>query len=281
MKKSHQQQVLKYFKDKAGKYDLVEHQIYWRFSDKLLWLNFVRLLKTLPKDFRFLDAGGGTGRWSFKILNKFPSSSGIIYDLSDEMLNVAKENAKKLAVVNRLKILKGNLANIDKSNLKENPVNVCFNFHNVLGFVTSPRQIIKKLSLVIKRDGYLVSFVPNLYHLIYFNISMGRIKKAESACLTKKGRFTDQMPGINLFTPDTISEIYRKAGLEITNLTGFPTVLYPGYLETQIEGSTRSLSNLLKIKKNFESLIKIEESITKNKDISARGNNIYIVGKKI
>lgn len=276
----YKKKVIKYFKEKAADYDLVELQDYWRFSDELLWMKFKELLKGLPKNFVFIDAGGGTGRWTFKILKNFPYSTGFILDLSDEMLDVARQKGSDFITKRRLLLIKGDLTELKLSEFKIDQVNLCFNFHNVLGFTPDPKKAVKQMTKFIKKGGYLVSFVPNLYHLIYFNISNGKVKEANTAWLENKGRFTTKMPKINLFTPEKISEIYLRAGLEVTNLTGFPLTLYPGYLETQLRGSTKSLLTLLKRKKTFNSLLKIELNLIQNPEVASRGNNIYIVGRK-
>jgi len=79
-----------YFKHKAKQYDDVDKQYYWKLSDDLLWWNLQKFLKKLPKNFRFLDAGGGTGRWSERILHSYPHATGVICDISSSMLDVAE-----------------------------------------------------------------------------------------------------------------------------------------------------------------------------------------------
>lgn len=278
LKEKHKKFVLKYFRDKAKDYDLVENQIYWKFSDQLLWLSMVKYLDKLPNNFSFIDAGGGTGRWSFKILKKYPNSKGVIYDFSDEMLSQARQKTEKNLLGNRISFIKADLENVNVFNRPR--ADVSFNLHNVLGFTNSPVKALKNIVKMTRSDGFVISFVPNLYHLIYFNVALGNIDDAYSALSIKKGKFTNAMPQINLFTPQSISKLYENLGLRIEGLTGFPVSLYPGYLETQIQGSSKSLSNILERKSSFNKLVKLETELIKNKDIAARGNNIFIVGKK-
>ena len=112
----HQRKVIKYFSEKANSYDMIENQYYWRFADKLLWIKFKRILKKLPKDFSFVDAGGGTGRWTLKVLKNFPLSTGIIYDFSPEMSKVARKKGKKYIDSKRLTIVEGDLINLSIEN---------------------------------------------------------------------------------------------------------------------------------------------------------------------
>ena len=167
-------EVLDYFKNKAKDYDLVEEQTYWMLSDKLLWENFKEtVLDKLPSDFKFLDAGGGTGRWSLKILEEYPNSKGMIVDISPDMLNEARNKMKNKDLIHRIEIIEQNLENLE--NISDNSFDVCFNFHNVLGFVDNPQKVISELKRVVKVGGYVVSLVPNLYHNIFFNIFVNNI----------------------------------------------------------------------------------------------------------
>lgn len=267
---------IKYFSKKADQYDLVDKQLYWVLSDKLLWDTFKRYLNKLPKNFNFLDAGGGTGRWTFNILKYYPQAKGLIFDLSPEMLSVAKKNAKSQGFIDRLEFIEGDIT--VTSALESKKFDIAFNFHNVLGFVENPFAALKNISKSTRKGGYVVSLVPNLYHLIYFNLGLGRIGEAKKSLETMKGRFTPEMPSIYLFTPESISKMYKKLGLNITLLTGFPSTIYPNYQETQIKGQTKNLANLLSSKGNFDQIFDLEQKLIEQKDIASRGNNILIIG---
>ncbi len=268
----------KYFKKKAERYDEVDKQLYWVLSDTLLWSSLKIILDTLPSSFLFLDAGGGTGRWTEKILRAYPKSNGVLYDVSENMLKVAHRKLAQFVKNGRLHIVQGD---IEKSNeLKRNTFDVSFNFHNVIGFVDSPARFINKLAQLTKNNRYVISFAPNYYHAIYFNISIGNIAEAKRIAATHKGTFTTEMPRIHFFTPETLRCLYEKAHLTITQLTGFPNAIYPNYQETQLSGQTTSLATLLSKRQSFNTIVRIEQSLVQNADIAARGNNIFIVGKK-
>lgn len=276
--KNYSKNVDNYFKQKADKYDDVETQIYWNLSDRLLWDVFSAYLNTLPKKFHFLDAGGGTGRWSFKILKDFPTSRGTIFDASPSMLKIAKAKSEVNNFQKRVSIVKGDLLKIPRN--LENSFDVVFNFHNVLGFVSNPALALKNMVKAAVKGGLLISFVPNLYHLIYFNLTQHNVPQAEKALRRGKGVFTNEMPEISLFTPDSIKQLYVEMNLQVVLLTGFPSVIYPGFQETQIKGSTRNLQDLLSNQKDFDRIYNLEKRLLQEKDIAARGNNIFIVGVK-
>ena len=271
-------EVLKYFKNKAKDYDLVEGQTYWVLSDKLLWEIFKEtVLDKLPENFKFLDAGGGTGRWTLKILEEFPKAQGMIIDISREMLNEARSKVKKRNYEKRVKIIEQNLEQID--NVKDDEFEISFNFHNVLGFVENPNTVINELHRVTKKGGYVVSLVPNLYHNIFFNIFVGNMELANETMKTKRGRFTKEMPKMNMFTPDSIKDIYEKIGIKVELLSGFPITIYPGMQETQIDGNSEHVQDILSDEKTFNEIYNIEKSLFKNSDTASRGNQIYIIGR--
>ena len=273
-------EVLDYFKNKAKNYDLVEKQKYWKLSDKLLWEIFKEtVLNKMPKDFKFLDAGGGTGRWSIKILEEYPRANGMIIDISKEMLNEAKYKINKGQYGNRIELLEQNLEQI--RNVNDNEFDLSFNFHNVLGFVKNPKLVINELNRVSKKGGYIVSVVPNLYHNIFFNIFVGDIELANETINKQKGRFTREMPIMNMFTPDSIKKIYEEIGIHTELLSGFPITIYPGMQETHINGNSEHVKNILSNVKVFNEIYSIEKRLFENSfDTASRGNQIYIVGRK-
>lgn len=269
--------VKNYFAQKASAYDDVENQIYWVLSDKLLWHFFkTEVLNNLPENFTFLDAGGGTGRWTKKILDEFPSATGCIVDLSTDMLGEARKKFDKPEYAGRIQLIEGNIENLD---LETDSFDVSFNFHNVLGFVQNPDVALGELYRVTKSEGYVVSLVPNLYHNLFFNISVGNFKYVETAMQEQKSKFTDNMPFMHMYTPCKIAEMYDDAGLFVERVSGFPNVIYPGYAETQLHGSTEVLEDILENKEIFDKIFEVEKELFYEDDIAARGNNIFIIGR--
>lgn len=277
---SYRTKVVDYFKAKADDYDLVDHQVYWRLSDTLLWETLdSEVLKRLPPDFTFLDAGGGTGRWSDHMLCVYPQARGHLYDLSPDMVRQATIKAERKGYSDRLAVKIGLLENVEQ-HYASSGFDLVFNAHNVLGFVDDPGEVIKQLANLLKPGGMLVSFLPNKYHLTFFNIFVGNLDEAEMPGRTGRGRFTAQMPYIHLFTPHGVVEQYDAAGLSVTKLTGFPNAIYPGMQETAIRGSTASLENMLGDPERFDRVLAIERALLREPDIAARGNNIFVVGTK-
>lgn len=270
-------EIQQYFKYKAARYDEVDSQVYWRLSDALLWdILESQILSKMPHNFTFLDAGAGTGRWSKKILDRYPSSFATLLDISPDMLVEARKKFSSEKYNNRTGIIEADLNSLPAKQLKK--YDLILSFHNVLGFVESPNSVIQNLITHLKTNGALALVLPNVYHAVFFNLTMGRLSEAEICVNNRKGRFTSDMPYIHLFSPETLNVDLSSCGLHDIKILGFPVSLYPGYQETQISGSTTNLSTLLDNENSFRALMQIEKMLCYNDRISARGNNIFSVG---
>ena len=277
---TYQQDVIKYFHDKASGYDRVDEQAYWRLSDSILWELFnSRVLSTLPKNFSFLDAGGGTGRWSLKVLEAYPSSNGMVRDLSPDMLQQAKIKQDTVGA-NRLGLSEGQIETMPE--FEDESFDLIFNFHNVIGFLPEPVVAFKEMCRLLKTGGTVVTVAPNYYHMIFFNLSCGRVDEAQKVLESRKGTFVSNMPEINVFSVSDVQKLYSLAGISPTFDCGFPISIYPGYQETQLEGQTATLAQCLEDQKRFEVIRDIEMLLINNtsSESASRGNNLFIVGTK-
>ena len=271
-------EVKEYFKEKADEYDLTDEQLYWVLSDNLLWdILDENVLSKIKGEINFLDAGAGTGRWSIKILNKYPASKGLLVDLSEDMLRQAKRKLSEMKALNRVNILCDDLDNFETHEKRD--YNLAISFHNVLGFVKDPMKVISKMASMVTKGGYVVCGVPNYYHNIFFNIYVNNLELAEECLKTHRGRFTTNMPSMNMFTPENLKDIYAKAGIDVIGVYGFPITIYPGMQETQLKGQTDSLSDVLSDKTKFDKIFELEKSIYKNQEAASRGNQLIIIGR--
>ena len=275
----YKERVINYFRDKAEEYDLVDDQIYWVLSDNLLWKILKdNALDKLDEEFSFVDAGGGTARWTVKILEEYKKSTGKIIDLSEDMLIQAKQKIIKKSLNNRVKVEQ---ADLDKYEIKQNDkYDIAFSFHNVLGFVKNPKNVMKKMYDMVNEGGYVVALTPNLYHNIYFNIYVDDFKLAKEAYEEGRGKFTSDMPAMHMFTPQSLRNIYNEIGIEIVGVYGFPITIYPGMQETQLRGETKKLENILNDEEKFNFIFNTELQLYKNEDAAGRGNQIIIIGRK-
>jgi ubiquinone/menaquinone biosynthesis C-methylase UbiE len=271
-------EVKDYFAAKAKFYDDVDEQSYWVFSDTLLWNLLKKLIIPLIKpSMKLLDAGGGTARWSVKIVKETGCSS-TVYDLSSEMLGVAIEKIKKLNLSDKMNVMEGNIE--EMINISDNSYDITICFHNVLSFVKSPMNALKELVRVTKKRGYILIIVPNKYHSLYFNIYRGAFEQLDMNLKENKVKFNDAVPEMHTFTPDSIRAIFKECQITPVKVIGFPITIYPGVEETKIHGQTEKLKNIFANEKIFNKLLKMEEEVCVNEDAAGRGNILLGIGKK-
>lgn len=271
-------ETAEYFEKKAEGYDLVENQPYWRLSDALLWsLLASKVFNRLPANFSFLDAGGGTGRWTKKVLENYPESTGHLKDISGPMLAVARRKFERMSP-SRITISRGDIQRM--SDLEDESFDLVFSFHNVIGFVENAVIALKEQLRVLKKGGILVTVAPSRLHMVFFNIFTGNLGFAEQSLESNRGRFVSGMPEIDNFTPEQLTDIYAGMGVTDVHVHGFPVLIYPGYQETQLHGSTHSIENLLSESENFDKIFRMESRVIKNESVASRGNNLFIFGTK-
>lgn len=111
---------------------------------------------------RILDAGGGTGFYSIPLATQ--GHEVVILDLSRNMLEMVKSKAKRLGVANMVKVLLGDMENIEQPDESFDVV-LC---HLALCHVDCPSKALAEFSRILRRDGILSLIVENK---MFFSIS--------------------------------------------------------------------------------------------------------------
>lgn len=273
----YKENVKQYFCEKAESYDAVDDQTYWRLSDAILKEKLIESIidSGFNKDssFKFLDAGGGTGRWSKVILDTFPNAKGEIWDLSKEMLSVAAEKLNLNGYKDRFET---SIRDLDEYNYSENEkFDLVICFHNVLGFVSNPFETIKNFDKILSDNGQMYLLLPNYYHLLMFNIKNKNFDLVEEAVDSLKGRFTPEMPSMNLFKAEEVTQFFSSLDGKMSQ-TGFPIYIYPGYEETQLFGENQAVLDVLSSKEHYDEIFNLELKSFGIESNANRGNQIFV-----
>jgi ubiquinone/menaquinone biosynthesis C-methylase UbiE len=279
----HYQKVTKYFNDKADKYDDVDKQLYWVLSDDF----FKEVLrKELPalisnKDIKLLDAGAGTGRWTFFVHEIFKDKfniSGTLIDISEEMLKVAKNKFIDLNLDKNFNFIFGNIE--DLSNLKDDFYNLSISFYNVINFVENPNKALAEINKKLIPGGVHVSVLTSKYHAYYFSILTNRLSQIDKIESESKIQFNDNMPPIFCFTPEEAKKLYISAGFSKVKIVGGPNFIYPGMEETKVIGSSKEIQNKLADQNFYSKILKLELDNYNNNDILGRANALLVIAQK-
>lgn len=270
--------VIEYFATKADRYDDTDKQAYWVFSDRLLWALLQKKFFFIPKDraFTFLDAGGGTGRWTLKILKEYPLSHAVLIDISKEMLTVAKNKFADHGYSDRVEMIEGDLSVMDLEQDAQYDFAICF--HNVIGFVSNPKAALHRICSLLKVEGKLALMAPSFYHALYFSNANNRQNELARILYERSVCYNDAMPPLKVFEIEEMRQLLMEVGLSPLDCYGFPVTLYPGMDETLIEGQTKQLSHLLK--QAQQSLFELEMRLCCDSKMAPRGNNILFLSEK-
>lgn len=272
--KSRVREVEKYFERKARTYDEVSHQAFWAFSDDLLW-GLLRA-KMLPgrrsASFLLLDAGGGTGRWTCRVLAAYPQARAVIVDRSAAMLRVAERSLRRAGCLGRATLLERDIRSFPE--VKDASVDFLFCFHNVLGFVCEARAALEEFRRVLRRGAGCALMFANYCHGAYFVCATGRAAEIERIRKTRHVKFTDACPSIHLYFPWEISGFLADAGFASRGVHGFPVSLYPGVAETTRRSSSKAISELLRDPLKRRALLRLERALCADERTAVRGCNL-------
>lgn len=272
--------VKEYFARKATRYDEVDLQPYWVFSDALLWELLLRRMLPVNRSssFHLVDAGGGTARWTSKILSHYPNASADVVDFSPDMLSVARSKLERLGLADRTRLLEADLA--DLPTVVERPATYVLCLHNVLGFVPDLQRTLRGIYEVLAPDGTAALMFPSRYHALYFSLANGRMGEVDRILQTGAVRFTEDMPDLRVFDLGQIEQQSTRAGLSLKSVLGFPVTLYPGMEETTIDGNTASLAVLLGDGERRNWMLEFELEMCQDSRLAARGNNLLVLTQR-
>lgn len=282
---THNDETRNYFAEKAEKYDDVDNQAYWVFSDTFYKEVLRRELDVFfnsHTEIKILDAGAGTGRWTLflhEIFGDRVKMTGELIDISPEMLAVADRKLQERGINSSFSVSVGDIE--DLSHIPNESYDLSISFYNVISFVENPVKALSEIHRVLKRGGMHLSVVANTYHSLYFAALTGRTDELLRVNKESKIAFNELMPPIHSFTPKSLKKVYGAAGFDDVSVYGGPNFIYPGMEETFISGNTESIQNLLKTDKNFQILMETELKYYKSGDIVGRGNTLLGVGTRL
>lgn len=267
--------VKSYFRNKAPYYDLVDNQLYWIFSDDLLW---ELLLKEFLDPFKgkatnLLDAGGGTGRWGLRVA-QYLKSNTLIFDISPEMLAEAQKKIIKDGLQKSAEVMVGDL---DKPLETKREFDAVISFHNALSFVDNPKTSVENIRRTMKKGAPFAMIVANKYHSLYFSVLTRKFGNLETNLKKSLVQFTDDVPPMHTFTPASLRTLLLDSGFADIRVFGFPISIYPNMEETSLSDNSKEAISILKDKKTYQLLLDIEKEACLNEEAAARGNMLLAI----
>ncbi|NLO19098.1 MAG: bifunctional demethylmenaquinone methyltransferase/2-methoxy-6-polyprenyl-1,4-benzoquinol methylase UbiE [Ignavibacteria bacterium] len=141
-------QIIEMFSRIAGKYDLMNDLL--SFTLHRLWKKkILKYCKTKPEA-KFLDCATGTGDIAILLAKKFRELGSVLaIDLSEEMLAIAKEKAKRITNIDF------EVADVEKLEYKDDSFD-CATISYGIRNVAHLDKALKEMARVVKSDGKVV-----------------------------------------------------------------------------------------------------------------------------
>ena len=138
-------QIIEMFSRIAGKYDLMNDLL--SFTLHRLWKKkILKYCKTKPEA-KFLDCATGTGDIAILLAKKFRELGSVLaIDLSEEMLAIAKEKAKRITNIDF------EVADVEKLEYKDDSFD-CATISYGIRNVAHLDKALKEMARVVKSDG--------------------------------------------------------------------------------------------------------------------------------
>ncbi len=270
-----------FFKDYSKNVDNADNSAFWKLSDHLI-MNIIK--ETIPQDIKkdsvIFDAGGGTGRWVC-MLSEYYRSNFVIYDLSKDMLDVAKKSIAKKKIGERIQIINGDLVNM--STVKSDSVDFIISIYSPISFIKEKEKATKELYRILKKEGKIIIMGHGYFNAIGSKINDYIASKDELVKLEKESivKWAPYVPELNVFSKETMEKMLIDSGFTIMKTFGVPVFVRPGFEDWDPENKKRSrISMALERKDLYETIYKIEKKYGSNNTVSNRGMNIITVAQK-
>lgn len=213
---SKKEQVEEMFDNIAEKYDLLNRVLSLKID--VLWRN--KLVRWMSKDEPklVLDVATGTADLAIAV-HKGTQAEVVGLDLSQQMLNVGIIKIKKLNLVGRISMLKGDAENLPFEDGHFDAVSVSFgvrNFGNLERGLAELRRVVKETkSVYILEFSKVEGFFGSIYMFYFKNI------------LPKIGSLVSRDNRAYTYLPDSVNAFpYGEKMKEILLETGFKKVEY-------------------------------------------------------
>lgn len=249
----------------ASRYDeLASSSHYKRIYDEITW----RLIEPfLPEKGLVLDAGGGTGRWAIPMAER--GLRVIVYDISEEMLQIAAGKAKEMGLDQLISTVRGDIRSI---RFPDNTFDFVLAEGDPISYCGNPEKAVRELARVLKHNSYVSAGVDSLFSIAFSMLNMENedVKKVQLFLKTKKIYVKDLGFYTRAFSPSDLRELFTKCGLEVLKIAGKP-VLFLGKPET---------TYLFKDPEKVRKLIEIELELCQEPTLLGLAGHLHLVARK-
>jgi ubiquinone/menaquinone biosynthesis C-methylase UbiE len=244
--------------------------------DKITWANIEPFL---PRKGWILDAGGGVGMWSRKMVET-GKRKAVLLDITGESLKMAKKRINKDGVGQRIEVLHGDIRSVPHPDesfdfvLSEgDPISIC----------GDPDKAVSELSRVLKPDCHFVAGVDST-----FFIALGMLSKGKPLDFVSDFLQNGISPAVEdadfdskSFTPLELMSLLQKHNLKTVRIVGKPVGVGIGMDDIFIKAiPIERRRQIFENKREKEELSKIVNRIFSDPYIAGIGSHLQIVAIK-
>ena len=244
--------------------------------DAITWENIEPFL---PRQGWILDAGGGAGVWSRKMVETRKCSVELL-DITGELLKTAKRRITKDKLGQSIEVLRGDIRSVPHADTsfdfvlsEADPISIC----------GDPEKAVTELSRVLKPNCHFVAGVDSTFKRALRMLSQGKsldhvldflqigISPAE-----EQADFDSKS-----FTPTELISLLQKHGLKTVRIVGKPIGLSAGMVDIFVEAlSSAKRREIFENKAEKEKLRKMLNRIYEDPYVAGIGSHLQVVAVK-
>lgn len=251
-----------YYDEKAEGYDeRIRADLANKMLGKLTWDWLVENLKG-SRPLRILDAGGGTGRWAVPLAKE--GHSVIILDISEKMLRIAENKARRLQLGH---LIKTKVGNMEETNFPDEYFDFILCEGDAFGLTPNPVKAIREFSRVLKLLGKLSLTIVNYYKMLFYQQEVIQ-SKGLSEYLQRAERIAEPLKGphARTYKPEVACHMLENAGFHIDR-TSPRFVIFD------------SLKSVLR-ERYFDEIYRLEREFLSNPHLAVLGYHVMILAEK-
>ena len=255
--------VIEYYRRAAEKYDEKYDTPYMKFIYNPITWRYIE--PYLPPQGLVLDAGGGTGKWTIPIAKR--GLRVVLYDISREMLEVARRKIRAEGLEDLVEIRQGDVCKID---YPDETFDFVLAEGDPISYCSNPLKAVSEIYRVLKHGCYAVAGVDSLYAVIR-RILYHEQDVDKALRVLEEGRFYAKKWGFYCwaFTPKSLKKLFTRCGFEVVKIVGKPVLfLY-------------ALEPLLQDEEKARKILELDLRVCEDESIVGFGGHLHIVARKI
>lgn len=205
-----------YDSDYFGRFDLYH---------KITWDNIQRFLP-LEKDAAILDAGGGTGIFSVELANI--GYHVILTDISQGMLEKAREKVARLGLENRVEVREADICDMPQFEDKRFAMVLCEG--DPLSYCGEHKAAIRELARVVRPGGAVIASVDNRAGALNWLRDSDDREAVERLLATGQVLIPEERPEFrymsHAFTAEELRSLFESNGLAVERIIGKPVIAH-------------------------------------------------------